>query len=195
MNKKVVLSSKYFLAKGGERDCYIHPNDENKVIKVVHRNEKHNEQNKLEYKYYKYLKKSDKPQTHLTECFGFIDTNLGLGLVYEKLKDYNNKSSKSFKNYLEEKFFTKEEEENLVYELKEYLFKNDILFIDVDLSNVFCQEIFQNVYKLIIIDGLGARRLNWRFYVYLYSKIYTRYKISKQWKKFYNNYLKYSTYL
>ncbi|AXX87633.1 YrbL family protein [Malaciobacter marinus] len=195
MNKKVVLSSKYFLAKGGERDCYIHPNDENKVIKVVHRNEKHNEQNKLEYKYYKYLKKSDKPQTHLTECFGFIDTNLGLGLVYERLKDYNNKSSKSFKNYLEEKFFTKEEEENLVYELKEYLFKNDILFIDVDLSNVFCQEIFQNVYKLIIIDGLGARRLNWRFYVYLYSKVYTRYKISKQWKKFYNNYLKYSTYL
>ncbi|WP_404318181.1 YrbL family protein [Malaciobacter canalis] len=195
MNKKVVLSNKYFLAKGGERDCYIHPNDKNKVIKVVHRNEKHNEQNKLEYKYYKYLKKSDKPQTHLTECFGFINTNLGLGLVYERLRDYNNKPSKSFKNYLEEKFFTKEEEENLVYELKEYLFKNDILFIDVDLSNVFCQEIFQNVYKLIIIDGLGARRLNWRFYVYLYSKIYTRYKISKQWKKFYNNYLKYSTYL
>lgn len=54
---KLILKEKDFLSKGGERNCYIHPEDENKVIKIVHRNEKHNEQNKLEYKYYEFLKK------------------------------------------------------------------------------------------------------------------------------------------
>lgn len=191
---KLILKEKDFLSKGGERNCYIHPEDENKVIKIVHRNEKHNEQNKLEYKYYEFLKKRDKPLAHLTKCFGFVDTNFGLGLIYERVKDYNNKPSKSFKVYLEEKLFTKAEENRLVDELKEYLFKYDILFIDVDLSNVFCKEISKDRYKLIIIDGLGARRLNWRFYTYLYSKAFTRYKIKKQWKKFYDNFKKHSTY-
>lgn len=191
---KLILKEKDFLSKGGERNCYIHPEDENKVIKIVHRNEKHNEQNKLEYKYYEFLKKRDKPLEHLTKCFGFVDTNFGLGLIYERVKDYNNKPSKSFKVYLEEKLFTKAEENRLVDELKEYLFKYDILFIDVDLSNVFCKEISKDRYKLIIIDGLGARRLNWRFYTYLYSKAFTRYKIKKQWKKFYDNFKKHSTY-
>ncbi|RXJ90584.1 hypothetical protein CRV01_05365 [Arcobacter sp. CECT 8983] len=194
MSEKIVLNKKYFLAKGGERNCYIHPKDENKVIKVVHRNEKHNEQNKLEYKYYNFLQKRNKPLTHLTKCYGFINTNLGLGLIYERLKDYNNNPSKSFKFFLEEKIFTREEEDKLVSELKDYLFQNDILFIDVDLSNIFCQEFMENKYKLVIIDGLGARRLNWRFYTYLYSKTFTRYKIKKQWKKFFQNFKKYSTY-
>jgi len=192
--ENLVLNEKYFLAKGGERNCYIHPNDASKVIKIVHRNEKHNEQNKLEYKYYNFLQKRNKPLNHLTKCYGFIDTNLGRGLIYERLKDYDNKPSQSFKMYLEENIFTKEEEYKLVRELKDYLFKNDILFIDVDLSNVFCQEFIKDKYKLVIIDGLGARRLNWRFYSYLYSKTFTRYKIKKQWKKFYDNFKKYSTY-
>jgi len=190
MTEKLVLNEKYFLAKGGERNCYIYPNDETKVIKIVHRNEKHNEQNKLEYKYYNFLHKKNIPLSHLTKCYGFVDTNLGNGLVFERVRDYNNNPSKSFRVYLEENIFTKEEEDKLVSELKNYLFKNDILFIDVDLSNVFCQEFNKDKYKLVIIDGLGARRLNWRFYAYLYSKLFTRYKIKKQWYKFYSNFEK-----
>ena len=58
MSEEIVLTDKHFISKGGERNCYIHPNDETKVIKIVHRIEKHNEQNRLEYKYYEFLKKS-----------------------------------------------------------------------------------------------------------------------------------------
>lgn len=193
-NKKIVLSDKDFLAKGGERNCYIHPNDQTKVIKIVHRQEKHNEQNKLEHKYYNHLIKHNVPQTHLSRCYGFVETNLGEGLIYERLMDYNNVPSVSFQVYLNEKRFSRSQEQHLVQQLKAYLFENDILFIDVDLSNVFCQEFEKDQFKLVLIDGLGARRLNWRFYTYLYSTTFTRYKIKKQWKKFYNNYLKHTTY-
>ena len=100
----------------------------------------------------------------------------------------------SFKEYLEKKVFFYEEELRLVNDLQEYLFQNEILFIDVDLSNLFCQEESAGKFKLVIVDGLGARRLNWKFYLYLVSSWYRRYKIKKQWKKFYNNYLRCSTY-
>lgn len=194
MSKKIILNEDHFLSKGGERNCYIHPNDNSKVIKIVHRKEKHNEQNKLEYMYYNYLEKKNVSLKYLSKCFGFIDTNLGEGLVFERILDFDNTPSKSFKVYLQNKSFNKLLENSLVNNLKKYLFENDILFIDVDLSNVFCQKISNDKYKLVIIDGLGARRLNWRFYLYLFSKKFTRYKIKKQWKKFYNNYLKYSKY-
>lgn len=188
MTEKIILCEKDFLAKGGERNCYISPKDYTKVIKIVHRKEKHNEQNKLEYKYYNFLKKNKKPMNHLSECFGFVETNLGLGLVYKRIMNYDNSPSQSFKFFLEKKVFTPREEDELVEELKKYLFKNDILFIDVDLSNVFCQQISKNKFKLIIVDGLGSRRLNWRFYLYLLSNNFTKYKIKKQWKKFYMNF-------
>ena len=194
MSKKIILNEDHFLSKGGERNCYIHPNDNSKVIKIVHRQEKHNEQNKLEYMYYNYLEKKNVSLKYLSKCFGFVDTNLGEGLVFERILDFDNTPSKSFKVYLQNKSFNKLLENSLVNNLKKYLFENDILFIDVDLSNVFCQKISNDKYKLVIIDGLGARRLNWRFYLYLFSKKFTRYKIKKQWKKFYNNYLKYSKY-
>ncbi|RXJ81196.1 YrbL family protein [Arcobacter sp. F2176] len=194
MNSKIILKEEYFLSKGGERNCYINPNDKSKVIKIVHRQEKHNEQNKLEYKYYNYLQKNNISLKYLSKCFGFIDTNLGKGLVFERILDFDETPSVSFKFYLEEKLLDRLSEKKLINDLKDYLFENDILFIDVDLSNVFCQKISKNKYKLVIIDGLGARRLNWRFYLYLFSKKFTRYKIKKQWKKFYNNYLKYSKY-
>jgi len=194
MNKKIFLERKHFLSKGGERNCYIHPEDELKVVKIVHRQERHNEQNKLEYKYYNFLQERKISLRYLSKCFGFVDTNLGEGLIFERILDYDGIPSKSFKIYLEKKFFEENLEKKLISDLKNYLFENNILFIDVDLSNVFCKKVSHDEYRLIIIDGLGARRLNWKFHLYLFSQKFTKYKIKKQWKKFYNNYLKYSMY-
>lgn len=183
----IQITEKYLIAKGGERSCYEHPEDPTKVLKIVHRKVKHNQQNLLESIYYNYLFSNNIPTTYLAQFYGNINTNLGNALIYERICDYNNQQSLSLKetiiaNKLEEKI-----KNQLVNELKEYIFKNNILFIDVDLSNVFCCEYEENKYKLIIIDGLGARRIGWRFNFYLKSKLFTKYKIKKQWKKFIEN--------
>lgn len=52
----VKLNDELLLAKGGERHCYIHPEDSQKVIKVYKENNR-NKQNDLEYLYYNYLTK------------------------------------------------------------------------------------------------------------------------------------------
>lgn len=187
------LTKEFFIAKGGERECYIHPKDNSKVVKIIHRKGKNNEQNQLEYKYTNFLKSKNRSFEHITKCYGFVDTNLGKGLVFDRVLDYTNEQSKSFKEYVLNSSLPIDTEKKLIEELKNYIFSNDILFIDVDLSNLFCKEYEKGKYKLIIIDGLGARRIGFRFSLYLKSKIFTKYKMKKQWKKFWQNYLKYSS--
>ena len=186
MDKKIILTDKYFIARGGERDCYLHPLDYKKVIKIVHGYSDiiNRNQNDLDYKYFKFLEKLKVPFSNITRCYGYIDTNLGKGLIFDKVFDYNGKISITFLDTIIQNKFTKYEENELVEDLKNYLFKNNILFIDIGLYNVLCCEYEEGKYRLIIIDGLGGRRTGIKFWLYLNSKIFTKYKIIKSWNRF-----------
>ena len=60
------------MAKGYERDVYIHPEDPGKIIKVT-RPSMHNIQTKREISYYKKLKKRKKLNwNHLPKYYGEI---------------------------------------------------------------------------------------------------------------------------
>lgn len=187
MNKEVILEKNFLLFKGGERSCYEHPSFNDKIIKIEH-DSSINKQNELEYKYCNYLKKNNIEFSNIAKCFGFCDTNKGMGLVFEKVIDYDFNISKSFRYYLRNNLLSKEKELELLEELKIYLFKNKILFVDVSTVNVLCKKLDKDNYRLIIIDGLGARRLNFKYYMYLYIPFFKEYKIKKQWEKFIFNY-------
>lgn len=181
------LSKNLILAEGGERICYNHPSDTSKIIKIE-KHTAHNEQNKLEEKYYRFLEKQKASFEHIVKCYGFINTNLGEGLLFDKVVDYDGKDSQHFRYYLRNNLLDSEIEEKLLGELQTYLMDNNILFIDVSTVNLFCQEIAKDSYKLVIFDGLGARRYGFKFFGYMLSKNFTRYKVKKQWKLFFNNY-------
>ncbi|WP_052502698.1 YrbL family protein [Halarcobacter anaerophilus] len=194
----VTLSDKFIckinddllIAKGGERACYIHPEDNTKVIKILYTQGIHNNQNRLEYIYMNYLKKKEKNLSHLTNCYGFIKTDKGEGLVFDRVLNYDKTPAKSFRYMVANKILSLEEQKILINELKEYLEKNQILFVDTSLTNIFCPEIKKGKYKLIIVDGIGAKRMGIKFWFYQKSKIYTKYKIKRQWAKFMQMYKK-----
>jgi len=173
-----------FLQSGSERDCYVHPLENNKVIKIVQEIKKNGSQNDIEYKYYKYLKKYKASLEHIPQCYGVIDTNLGKGLVFDKIVNFDNTESQQFKHYIKNKLLTESQEEKLLDQLKRYLETNKILFVDASLRNVLCQKIAEDEYKLMIIDGLGGRRTGLKATLYLQRLLlpYHKYKIKKQWK-------------
>ena len=109
-------------------------------------------------------------------------------MVFDKVYDYNGEISKPFFELVKFGNITKEQEENLISELKEYIIGNNILFIDYALGNILCCEYDKNRYKLVIIDGLGAKRCGFKFWLYLNSKIYTKYKVRVQWNRFIKRY-------
>lgn len=188
--QKLNLDDNLLIAKGGERSCYLHPTDNTKVIKTLHTQGTHNNQNELEFNYMSYLKKRKVNLSYITDCYGYVDTNLGKGLVFDRVLDYDGNQSKSFRYYLANKIIPLDEQRRLIDELKKYLDENLILFVDTSLTNIFCPKISDSEYKLIIVDGLGAKRTGAKFLLYKLSRSYTKYKIKRQWEKFMRMYKK-----
>lgn len=190
MSKNIILEEKNLLGKGRERACYINPNDNTKVIKVVYRTSQKLNQNELESEYLKFLEKKKIPLHHLSKCYGFLDTNLGKGYIFDRVLDYTGKGSISFKDMVLNEVLSSKVEKELLEELKDYLLKNNIIFVDIALSNIFCQEVSSNHYKLIISDGIGGKRTGLKSKLYLYFSLFTKYKVNKQWKKLFARYYK-----
>lgn len=180
---QLILEDKYLIAKGGERACYIDPRDNTRVIKVLYIKSEDNRQNELEYIYMNYLEKKKKDLSAVTKCYGYIDTDQGEGLVFDRVLDYDLETSKSFRYYMVHKLIDIETQKQLLSELKKYLVQNGILFVDTSLTNIFCQKLSENEYKLIIVDGLGAKRMGLKFWLYRHCSLYAKYKIKRQWSK------------
>ncbi|WP_419767112.1 YrbL family protein [Arcobacter sp.] len=184
------LNDDLLIAKGGERACYLHPDDNTKVVKSLFIQGSHNNQNKLEYIYMNYLKNKKKDLFHIANCYGYIKTNKGEGLVFDRILNYDNTPAKSFRYMVANKILSLDEQKILLDELKNYLQENQILFVDTSLTNLFCPQIQKDKYKIIIVDGLGAKRMGLKFWLYRNSKFYTKYKIKRQWEKFLEMYKK-----
>jgi hypothetical protein len=183
----IFLTKDLIIAEGNSRICYNHPFDSSKVLKISKNKYNKFSDNDMEDIYFNYLKNKKVDLSHLTKSYGFIETNLGKALLVDKVIDFNGKISLSFKDYILKSKIT-EKEDFLVNELKQYIFENTILFLDVHLTNVFCCEYEKGKYKLIIIDGLGTARDKLRLKLYFEFKWYAKYKISKQWNKFIKKY-------
>jgi len=188
----LTLEEKDFMARGGERECFFHPSDSKKIIKILYKKNGTyaygGSRNNIEYKYYKFLEKSKIPFLHISKCYEFVDTNLGKGLVFDKVYDYDGKISAPLTQIILKKRLDIKTETLVMNELKNFIFENNILFIDNALNNILCCEYEKSKFRLIIIDGLGGKREGFKFWFYLHSKMYTKYKIRKQWKDFIKKY-------
>ena len=112
--QKIVLNEKDLIAKGGERACYKDPRDNTKVIKVLYCKLEHNQQNKLEYIYMDYLKQKEKDFSHITQCYGYVNTTIGKGLVFDRVMDFDLKPSKSLRYYIAHSLISVEEQKQHV---------------------------------------------------------------------------------
>jgi len=183
----ILLNNSTLLARGSERECHLYPNDNTKIIKIVYNQKGLNNQNTLEYKYYHFLEKRCIDFSHISRCFGWVNTNLGKGLVFQRIQNFDTTESLSLRSCIVNKMFTDSIEKELLNDLKNYLEKESILFIDATSVNVLVQHIASDAYKLVIIDGLGAKRDGIKFFLYLYFPFYRKYKIKKQWDVFLAN--------
>ncbi len=182
------LTNALQIGEGNERVCYGYPNDNSKVIKVTKQNVKSREQNKIDSVYYKYLENKDVDYSHLPLCYGYIKTTLGDGLIFDKISNYDGSDAYTFEYVLKHNLLKYESQKKILNDLVEYIVDNNILFIDVSLSNLMCYKDVEGKYKLVIVDGLGSRHLGLKFWFYRNFSFLTKRKIKKQMKKLYANF-------
>ena len=177
----IKLSDSYLVGTGTNRACYMHPEDKTKCIKVTISGD-YRESNK-EKKYYNILKKRKVSFSFISKYYGIVETNLGEGLVFELIKDYNNEVSKPISVYFNKNIISKEQFiiTKKLKKLKKYLINEKIIVKDLSFVNILYQEINNKETRLVIIDGV----MNNEFLPFsTYINYFTIKKINRRWKQF-----------
>ena len=174
----IILTDNFFIKKGTGRVVYLHPYDNSKIIKISIEKKLYRDQNIIENIYYNYLTKYGIPMNNIVKCYGYVNTKLGKGLVFDKVCDYTGIISKTYSQAITNQDISKNILLKLFNDLEEYIFLNDILFIDTAFGNIMCCEYERGKYKLIIIDGLGGSNIL-RFFLMLLSKKYKIRRLKK----------------
>lgn len=171
----IELKNEQPFAKGGNRLCFIHPNDPSLCIKVRRpdftlkdlRRKKgfpRNlrplfmfDDNREEYQVIQQLKRTvgDQVFEHVYRCYGFVETDLGAGLVTELLCDTDGLISVSLKQYIWEQGWNNETQQ-AVQQLVDFWLKHLIPSRELLPHNIVVQcDAPDNIRRLVVIDGLG----------------------------------------
>lgn len=163
----IVLQKKDLIGHGNKRLCYQHPNDPYKCIKIErNENDRKTQINILEFRYFEFIQNQNISLNHLPRMYGWCETNMGTGLVFDKICESDGAPSQSLHTFLESNGIDKTHAHLLLDELQDYLFFNAILIHDGNLKNVLVNEL-QSAKKLVFVDGVGPRRRKLKNFLYL----------------------------
>ena len=176
---KLVLTENDILGKGNNKIVYYHPEDKNKCIKFPL--DYSDETDILrELRYRRICKETVEKSSLLTKYFGTVETNLGMGHVFELVRDFDGKISETF-----ETLICREKNSPKVLELlamfKEKFFEENIITTRLFPGNFLVQRISEDKSIIRIVDDIGMRVL---IPIPYYSKIIARRRQKRIWKDF-----------
>ena len=153
----LTINEELFIGSGGHQATYIHPIDPTKCIKIPYIQDDGDVRKEMHYRQV-CAKKLAKSRL-VTEFFGTVDTNLGLGYVFERVFDYNGKTSRDMKKFLPK---TRPDTETLhriwtiLLTFKSDFLRESIAIVDTDIENFMVQEPSPGVYRVRIVDNIGT---------------------------------------
>jgi len=137
-----------------------------------------------EQKYYKLLQQRNVSWEMLPRSYGFIETNLGPGAVFDLVRDYDDGVAKTMEHYLEDTERTAAHSVRLQYamqDLKRYLLEQRIITMTLKPKNILFQRVTPDTGRLIIVDNIGNSDL---FPLGNYSRFFACRKILRKWQRF-----------
>lgn len=173
------LKNSPLIGKGEDRECYQHPEDYHKCVKVTVSGDY--KQSNDEIKFYRLMKKRGASCEQLAAFHGLVETSLGQGLVFTLIRDFDGKVSDSLGNYLSSNAYSLRDFKLKLETLNRYLFDQRLIIRDLSPDNIVYQKTSENDGKLIIIDGVG----NNEFIPFsTYIDYLARKKIVRKWDRF-----------
>ena len=151
------INEDLFIGSGGHQATYIHPIDQTKCIKIPHMKDDGDVRKEMRYR--KSCEAKLKNSKLVTEFFGTVETNLGLGYVFERVLDYDGKTSKDMKKFLPKikpDSKTLQQIWTLLLNFKSDFLKENIVIVDTDIENFMVQETAPGIYRVRIVDNIGT---------------------------------------
>lgn len=178
------LTSHLLIGTGRHRHCYLHPNSDHLCIKIVYSMASGGDKElKRELKYYKYLSDRGISWEILPRYYGEVETNLGVGHVYDLVRDFEGDTAKSLEHYLEKSKKTGDFTwlPPLLQEFKHSLCREQIVTMTLKPDNILVQRLSASKARLVIVDNIGeASFIPVASYIrYFYDK-----KLMRIWQRF-----------
>jgi hypothetical protein len=184
----ITIDKSSLIGKGANRECYKHPEKKDLCIKVVIPGK--DDENCRDKKCYKHLEKKNISWDMIPLYHGDIETNLGMGSVFDLVLDHDGAVSKTLEYYLSS---NKEIEKhydglsNSLYLLKGYLLQYHIITRTLWPHNIVCKKMDSGSFRLFVVDNIGDTDF---IPICKYNKYFAKKKILRKWKRFEEHILK-----
>lgn len=176
------LSPDLLIARGYHRECYQHPEDKDRCVKIVVHGG--TEETRREQAYYRLLEKRLGDWRGIARFHGNVDSNLGSGAVFDLIRDEDNSVSRTVSQYLENPELLPLHREGIIralVEFRNYQLKNNIQTMSLKPWNFVYQLNHDTRGKIYLIDSLGNADF---IPICSFSEFFGQRKIRRKWLKF-----------
>jgi len=181
----IFLNEGLFLGQGYHKATYQHPHDPSLCIKIaINSNKDAKKQLTRELKHNISLQKKHRKVKGLSLYLGTASTNLGKGYLFEVVKDYDGRISKSLLDYLNEQNFLNLEMlklPKLLSTLKKNMLEQLIIPMNIEPQNILCKKSDENHAEFVIIDEIGTAAFVPLEYFFSFA---AKKRIERKWNKF-----------
>ena len=178
--KILMLTEDLLLGAGGHQAAYIHPDDPSKCVKIAF--DPDDGDVKKELRYRRICADKLSRSKLVTKYYGKVDTDKGIGLVFERVMDFDGKSSLDLKDYLsiEPTVDQIEKSRALLLDFKSEFLSEGIAIVDTDITNFMVQRVSPTEIQMRIVDNIGTPVLIPLVY---YSELIARRKAKRVWNR------------
>lgn len=184
-----MLADTEILGSGNERVCYIHPDNPKLCVKIYHPQDeifKHTkvmrQQNEMEYFYFRSLSSRKVPFLYLPRCYGWVETDLGRGLLFDRIVNDDGSPSQNITELMVQGKISESEVAEILNNIGVFLNQYKVNICDVNPEHILIQNVNGELIPKII-DGVGSRYNNWKLYFISYFPYFSKKKIKHQWDK------------
>jgi hypothetical protein len=192
MTRRYILSDAKPLASGKEKIVFQHPECDDLLIKVLQDRylDDLRKRHSILHRYLRFtrysaiinevtehvaLREQNEYLGYVQNLYGFVDTDMGFGIVVEAIKDRSGELAKTLKEIAEGGI--SEVHLRAFDDLMKWLESTHVVVRDFRLKNMVWNELNN---QFVIIDGIGSRPVP---SLRTFSKRYNRYSIKKRIKK------------
>lgn len=177
------LDDSLLIGKGGVRNVYIHPKNPEKCIKITINQERTRSVRREARYLQKYFIKK-KPFEHIPRFYGYCKTNLGVGGIFEVIRNYDGSISTMLSRHIAKEIFpslSAEQMVTLLNDLYTHLVKYQIIVCDPAPHNLLVQYIEPEKPRLVVVDGIGNPHF---IKIAAISRKYGTRIIDNKWRKY-----------
>ncbi|KTC91256.1 YrbL family protein [Fluoribacter dumoffii] len=167
-DSQIILTAQSYAGEGCRRLIYFHPHNKDFLIKISKfTQEQYRNNQKISYRnnyrYFKYLTREIAEYARLRLCvsssphiiqkiIGFVDTNLGMGLVVKTEKDKEGALAPTLEYLINNNLWNDQVGQDFEFFLRQ-LSQTDICVSDLTLQNIVYAYNFGQGYYFVLIDG------------------------------------------